>query len=50
MIVELVSANSMPKVMVSSLGLAMVPVGTLKTRDEVEINARLECIEQGYGG
>ena len=49
MIVELVSANSMPKVMVSSLGLAMVPVATLKTRDEVGINARLESMEQGLG-
>ena len=46
-IVNLVAAQKMPKVVVSSLALPMVPRAELKTSDEMGVAARLESLEQG---
>ena len=47
MIVTLAASKSLPKIVVSSLALPMVPIATLKTQDEVSISARLESLESG---
>ena len=46
-VVNLVAANKMPKVVVSSLALPMVPRAELKTSDEISVSARLESLEKG---
>ena len=47
MILGLTATNTLPKIVVSSLGLPMVPLATLTTRDEVSLSARLESLETG---
>ena len=47
MMSELTSANKLPKIVVSSMCLGMVPVAVLKTSDEMSVNARLESMEVG---
>ena len=47
MITNLSASKTLPKIVVSSLALPMVPVSTLKTSDEVSVNSRLETMETG---
>ena len=47
MITSLAANKTLPKIIVSSLALPMVPLATLRTSDEVSISARLESLETG---
>ena len=47
MIVTLAARKTLPKIVVSSFALTMVPLATLQTRDEVSLSARLESLETG---
>ena len=47
MITNLSASKTLPKIVVSSLALPMVPVSTLKTSDEVSVSSRLETMETG---
>ena len=47
MIVELSNAKKLPKIVVSSHCLSLVPVSLLKTSDEISLGARLESVETG---
>ena len=44
---ELTAKNNLPKIVVTSVALPMVPLATLICRDEVSISARLDSLETG---
>ena len=47
MLVNLVSAKKLPKLVISSMCLSLVPAATLKTSDDLSVSARLEGLELG---
>ena len=47
MLYSLSSNKTLPKIVLSSLSLPMVPLATLTTRDDVSISSRLESLESG---
>jgi hypothetical protein len=47
MIYSLANQTTLPKIVVSSLALPMVPLSTLRTSDDISISARLESLETG---
>ena len=50
MIVELSNAKKLPKIVVSSLCLSLVPVSVIKTSGEINLGARLDWHEETYRG
>jgi hypothetical protein len=44
---DITAKKALPRIVVSSLALPMVPLATLITRDEVSISARLDSMETG---
>ena len=47
LLVNLVSAKKLPKIVISSMCLSLVPTATLKTSDDLSVSARLEGLELG---
>ena len=47
MLYSLSAQKTLPKIVISSLLLPMVPLATLTTKDEVSIGSRLENLENG---
>ena len=47
MLVHFCNAKKLPKIVVSSISFAQVPVAVLKSSDEIGVSARLESLETG---